>query len=96
MKQYYTYIMASKKDGILYTGVTSDLIKRIQEHKNNTYSGFTKRYLIHKLVHFEVFEDVYEALTREKRIKKWKRQWKIELIEESNPQWKDLYPGLLE
>jgi putative endonuclease len=91
MKPFYVYILASKKNGTLYLGVTNDLIRRVYEHKNNLVEGFSKKYDIHHLVYFEVCEDVRAAIQREKNIKKWKRQWKIELIEKSNPDWKDLY-----
>lgn len=89
------YILASKKNGTLYTGVTSNLIKRVYEHKNNLVKGFTQKYNIHNLVYYEVYNDVYKAITREKRVKKWKRQWKIELINKLNPDWKDLYNDIL-
>lgn len=90
-KQYYVYILASKKNGTLYIGVTNNLIKRVYEHKNNLVDGFTQKYRVHNLVYYEIYNDVYDAITREKRIKKWKRQWKIELIKKFNPEWKDLY-----
>ncbi|MCK4465808.1 MAG: GIY-YIG nuclease family protein [Bacteroidales bacterium] len=95
MNQYYVYILASKKNGTLYTGVTNNLIKRVYEHKNNLIEGFTKKYHVHKLVHYEETNDVYAAMTREKQMKKWNRAWKIELIEKNNPDWEDLYNGLL-
>ena len=91
MKPYYVYILASKKNGTLYLGVTNDLVRRVYEHKNNLVEGFSKKYEIHHLVYFEVCEDVRTAIQREKNIKKWRRQWKIELIEKSNPDWNDLY-----
>ncbi len=94
MKEYFVYIMASNKNGTLYIGVTSDLKKRIYEHKNDLVPGFTNRYKVHNLVYFEVINDIREALLREKRLKKWKREWKIKLIEKNNPSWKDLYEGL--
>ncbi|NOZ64601.1 MAG: GIY-YIG nuclease family protein [Caldiserica bacterium] len=94
-KQYYVYILASKKNGTLYTGITSNLIRRVYEHKNNLIEGFTKKYNVHQLVYFEVVEDVNAAIHREKCIKKWKRAWKIELIEKNNPEWKDLYYELV-
>ena len=84
------YILASKKDGTLYTGVTSDLARRIWEHKNNLVKGFTKRYSIHNLVWYEVHESMESAIEREKRLKDWKRIWKLELIESNNPEWRDL------
>lgn len=96
MKQYfYVYILASKKHGTLYTGMTNDLVRRIYEHKHNILPGFTKRYNVHLLVYFEPFEDSYNAIAREKRLKKWNRAWKIRLIEEHNPEWKDLYNNLI-
>jgi putative endonuclease len=91
MKQYYTYIFASRKNGTLYVGVTSDLLKRIYEHKQNLIDGFTKKYNVHTLVYYEVHNDILEAITRERRIKKWNRKWKMRLIEKMNSEWKDLY-----
>jgi putative endonuclease len=87
----YVYILASKRIGTLYVGVTADLIKRVYEHKNGITKGFTSRYKIHMLVYFEEFADIQTAIAREKAIKKWNRMWKIELIEKSNPEWRDLY-----
>ena len=95
MKQYYVYILSSSKNGTLYIGVTSDLIKRVYEHQQGFISSFTKRYKVHKLVYFETTPDINSAIAREKQLKKWKRQWKIELIERHNPNWNDLYPDLL-
>ena len=95
MKQPTVYILASKRNGTLYTGVTSDLVKRVWEHKNNLVDGFTKKYVVHVLVYFEQHDDMTAAITREKQIKKWNRTWKLRLIEEQNPEWKDLYEGLL-
>jgi len=94
IKQCYVYILASQKKGTLYIGVTNDLIRRIYEHKNDLVPGFTSAYHVHRLVYYEVHVDIYQAITREKQIKKWKRQWKINLIEKTNPEWKDLYPSL--
>jgi putative endonuclease len=91
MKAYYVYILASKKNGTLYVGVTNDLVRRVYEHKNSLVEGFSKKYEICNLVYLEVCEDIRVAIHREKNIKKWKRQWKIELIEKNNPDWKDLY-----
>lgn len=93
--QYYVYILASKKNGTLYIGVTSNLIKRIYEHKNDVAEGFTRKYAVHDLVYFEDTESVESAIAREKQLKKWNRAWKISLIEKSNPAWKDLYPELI-
>jgi putative endonuclease len=91
MKQYYTYLLASRRNGTLYIGVTDDLVKRVWQHKNNIIEGFTKRYHVHKLVYYETTEDINSAIIREKRLKKWNRQWKMELIEKNNPEWRDLY-----
>jgi putative endonuclease len=95
MKQYFVYILASKKNGVLYIGMTSNIKKRIWEHKNNAVEGFTKKYFVHKLVFVEQTTDVNSALLREKQLKKWKREWKINLIEKNNPYWKDLYETML-
>jgi len=94
MRQYFVYILASKKSGTLYTGVTNDLIKRVYEHKNNLVEGFTKRYSVHNLVYYEIYGDIYDAIEREKRMKKWNREWKINLIKKMNPNWEDLYYNL--
>ena len=91
MKNYFVYIMANRKNGALYTGMTNDLQRRVYEHKNDINQGFTKRFKIHKLVYFEVTNDVNAALATEKRLKKWRRNWKLALIEKTNPGWKDLY-----
>ena len=93
-KPGYVYLLASQRNGTLYVGVTSDLVKRVWEHKQDLLGGFTKRYQVHRLVHYEVFEDIRDAIVRERRIKKWKRGWKVQLIEEKNPGWNDLYDGL--
>ncbi len=95
MLQYYVYILASKKQGTLYTGVTNDLMRRMYEHKNNLSSGFSKKYQVHQLVYYEIHNDIYEAILREKQIKKWYRDWKINLIERDNPHWIDLYKELI-
>ena len=95
MNYYYVYIMASKKNGTLYIGVTSDLIRRVYEHKNNLTDGFTKKYIIHNLVYFEVFEDLIEAIKKEKQMKLWKRYWKIKQINKVNPDWSDLYSSIV-
>ena len=94
-KQPCVYILASKPNGTLYTGVSSDLVKRVYEHKNGLANGFTKKYNVHRLVYFELHEHMNAAITREKQIKKWNRAWKLELIEKSNPQWKDLYDDIV-
>ena len=95
MSAAYVYVMASKRNGTLYIGDTSDLVKRVYEHKNDLRDGFTRKYSVHLLVWFEVHEDIREAILREKQIKKWKRAWKIELIEIENSQWFDLYDDLI-
>lgn len=87
---YYVYILASKKNGTLYIGVTNNLERRIYEHKNGLVKGFTKKYKVHLLVYYEHFDHIQYAIIKEKQMKKWKRQWKINLIEEHNPEWKDL------
>lgn len=93
-KNYFIYILASKKNGVLYTGVTSDLKKRVWQHKNKVIGSFTSKYFISKLVYYEQTENVLSAIEREKVLKKWKRQWKIDLFEKENPEWKDLYKTL--
>ncbi len=90
-KLYAVYIMASQRNGTLYTGVTSNLIQRVWQHKNNYFKGFTSKYEVTMLVYYELHGDVNEALKREKNIQAWKRLWKIRLIEEMNPEWHDLY-----
>jgi putative endonuclease len=91
MKKFYVYILCSKRNGTLYTGVTLDLQKRIYEHKNDLVEGFTKKYHVHRLVWYEMHESPESAITREKQIKKWKRAWKLKLIEQHNLDWADLY-----
>jgi putative endonuclease len=95
MKESYVYILSSKKHGTLYIGVTNDLIRRVYEHKYTIFSSFTHKYQINKLVYYESFGDITHAIAKEKQLKKWNRQWKINLIEEDNPDWIDLYDGLL-
>jgi putative endonuclease len=95
MNGYFVYILASKRNGTLYVGVTNDLVKRVYEHKNDLAKGFTERYGVHELVHFEMTDSIECAIAREKQLKKWNRQWKIDLIEKTNPDWKELYPGVL-
>ena len=90
-----TYILASKKRGTLYTGVTSDLAQRVWQHKNDLVEGFTQKYGVHNLVWYETHDNMESAITREKRIKEWRRDWKIELIEKENPAWVDLYDQLV-
>lgn len=93
-KTYYVYILASQRNGTLYTGVTNDVRRRVWEHKHALVKGFTKEYGIDILVYFEQHEDIEQAILREKKIKRWKRKWKLDLIEKDNPDWKDLYPTL--
>ncbi len=94
-KKPAVYILVSKKNGTLYIGVTSDLIKRVWEHKSNIADGFTKKYQVHILVYCELFKTMREAILREKQLKKWNRSWKIELVEEVNPNWRDLYEEIV-
>ena len=95
MKKSYVYILASKKYGTLYVGVTSDLVNRVRNHKQGIVLGFTHKYRVNKLVYFETHNNIKNAITREKRIKKWKRSWKIRLIEDGNSLWEDLYLKLV-
>ncbi len=88
-------MLASKSNGTLYIGMTSNILKRIWEHKNNVVEGFTKKYSVHTLVWYEVHQCIDSAITREKQLKKWKRHWKINLIREQNPNWNDLYPNII-
>ncbi|MCX6732612.1 MAG: GIY-YIG nuclease family protein [Candidatus Roizmanbacteria bacterium] len=92
---YYVYILSSHRNGTLYIGVTSNLVRRIWEHKNKLVEGFTNKYVVHHLVYYEPHENPESAITREKQIKKWKRLWKLNLIEEKNPTWRDLYSDIL-
>ena len=94
MKKFCVYILCSKRNGTLYTGITSDLVKRIYEHKQGLIEGFTKDYSVHNLVWYEIHDSAESAITREKQIKKWKRAWKLELIESENPKWIDLYEDI--
>ncbi|HEU0150461.1 MAG TPA: GIY-YIG nuclease family protein [Bradyrhizobium sp.] len=91
---YYVYLLASKKHGTLYLGVTNDIVRRVYEHRTKAVPSFTSRYDIGKLVWFEIYDDASTAIAREKELKKWRRDWKISLIEEQNPNWDDLYPGI--
>ena len=93
-RHFYVYILASRKHGTIYIGVTNDLIRRVYEHKQKLVPGFTKDYDVDKLVYYEIFDDPESAIVREKRLKRWKRDWKIVLIEDSNPNWDDLYSEL--
>lgn len=91
MRRYYVYILASRKNGTIYIGVTNNLILRVREHRQGLVDGFTKKYKVYQLVYFETYTDIRDAITREKRLKKWKREWKGRLIEERNQRWADLY-----
>jgi putative endonuclease len=95
VKSPAVYILASRRNGTLYVGVTRDLVKRIWEHQNDLVEGFTRRYTVHRLVYYEQHETMGSAIAREKQIKKWNREWKLELIEDRNPEWEDLYSQLL-
>ncbi len=91
---YYVYLLASDRNGTLYLGVTNDIVRRVCQHKSKVVPGFTKRYAVDKLVWFEIYDDPTSAITREKGLKKWRRESKIRLVEEQNPQWIDLYPQI--
>jgi putative endonuclease len=91
MSSYYVYILASKRNGTLYIGVTNNLLRRVYEHKHDLGDGFTKKYQVHQLVYYEETPEVQAALNREKQLKRWKRQWKVRLIERLNPDWTDLF-----
>lgn len=95
MKSYYVYILASKRNGTLYVGVTNNLIRRIYQHKNKLADSFTKKYNIYNLVYYEITSEIDAAIKREKQIKKWRRSWKLALIEKENPDWRDLYNELV-
>ena len=90
-RSYYVYILASRLGGTLYVGVTNDLVRRVAEHKSEAVPGFTEKHGIHRLVYFECCDDIETAIRREKRLKKWSRAWKVQLIEQQNPNWSDLY-----
>jgi putative endonuclease len=94
VKTYYVYIMASRKNGTLYIGVTNDVARRAYEHREGLLPGFTKRYAVKLLVHIKPFDDIRSAIQREKNLKKWPRAWKIALIEDTNTDWRDLYADL--
>jgi putative endonuclease len=91
---YYVYILASRKDGAIYIGVTNDIVRRVYEHRIKAVPGFTSKYNITRLVWFEIYEDPTAAITREKELEKWKRSWKVQLIERQNSDWKDLYESI--
>ena len=93
--RYFVYMLASQRKGTLYVGVTGNLAGRVGEHRDKLMEGFTKKYDVHQLVWFEEFADVHDAILREKRIKKWRRAWKVELIEKENPDWNDLFKQIL-
>ncbi len=93
-RNYFVYILASRIGGTLYVGVTNDLARRVHQHRSGIAEGFTKRYGVRRLVYFEQFDDPGYAIEREKRLKRWRRDWKIRLIEEANSDWADLYPGI--
>jgi putative endonuclease len=91
---YYVYILASRKDGAIYIGITNDLVRRTYEHRTKAVRGFTSKYNITRLVWFEIYDDPISAISREKELKKWRRSWKVFLIERENPDWKDLYESI--
>jgi putative endonuclease len=91
---YYVYIIASRRDGAIYIGVTNDLVRRIYEHRTRAVPGFTSKYNIAQLVWYEIYDDPIAAISREKELKKWKRAWKVQLIEAENSEWKDLYESI--
>ena len=93
-KNYYLYILSSKRNGTLYVGVTNSLIRRVYEHKHNLVDGFTKRYSVHDLVYYKTYDNINTAISREKQMKKWRRKEKVNLIETENPNWRDLYEEL--
>jgi len=95
MRQPCVYLLASRRNGTLYVGVTSDVVRRVWEHKQHLVEGFTKRYGVYRLVWYEPHESMESAIRREKAIKEWKRRWKVELIEKHNPEWRDLYSELV-
>ncbi len=95
MKKGFVYMMSNKQDGVLYIGVTSDIVKRVYEHKNDFVDGFTKQYNLKNLVYYEAYDEIEEAIKREKQLKNWHRDWKIELVNKQNPHWEDLYESIL-
>ena len=95
MRSYYVYMLASGMRGTLYIGVTNDLLRRVHEHKTDAVDGFTKQYGVKQLVWFDATPDIETAIAQEKRMKRWRRQWKIELVEKANPDWRDLYDDLI-
>ncbi len=95
-QSYFVYILTNRKDGVLYIGITNDLVRRVFQHREGAIPGFTNKYNLKRLIYFEAFDDPENAIMREKRMKKWNREWKIELIENNNPEWRDLYPDILQ
>ena len=95
MKQPAVYILASGRNGTLYIGVTSDLVKRVWEHRQELVEGFTKKYDVHSLVYFEQYDEMVLAIQREKQLKKWNRSWKLKMIEQKNPEWRDLWSDIV-
>jgi putative endonuclease len=93
-RYFWVYILASRLGGTLYIGVTNDLVRRVYEHRTDAIPGFTSKHGVHRLVYYEQFFDIENAIRREKRLKKWTRAWKIQLIEKTNPNWDDLYPSI--
>jgi len=93
-RSFWVYILANKLGGTLYIGVTNDLVRRVYEHRTDAVPGFTKKYAVHHLVYYEQFSDIENAIRREKRLKKWPRAWKTQLIEKTNPNWDDLFPSI--
>lgn len=91
MKQYYVYILANERNGTLYIGVTSNLVKRVGEHKEGNIKGFSEKYGVKMLVYYEIHQSIEHAILREKQMKRWRRAWKVELVERQNPEWEDLY-----
>jgi putative endonuclease len=94
-RAFYVYLLATRRDGPLYVGITNDLMRRVSEHKNKTFKGFTARYNVDRLVYFETIEQPDAAILREKQLKRWRREWKVQLIEKDNPEWDDLFERLL-
>ena len=95
MKKGFIYMMTNKQYGVLYIGITSDIVKRVYEHKNSYVDGFTKQYNLNILVYYEVYDEIEEAIKREKQLKNWHREWKVELVNKQNPNWEDLYESIL-
>ncbi len=94
MKQYYVYFTTNKNNNVIYVGVTGNLLQRIYQHKNKIFAGFTKKYNVDKLVYYEIYNNIEDAIRREKQLKNWHREWKMRLIEEHNPEFNDLYDNI--